>query len=53
MTLMKKETPEIFPDALTFDALIDVCEEMGQWDRATQYLEDAQNKYGYSAAKMN
>ena len=47
MNLMKKETPEIFPDALTFDALIDVCEEMGQWDRATQYLEDAQNKYGY------
>ena len=40
MTLMKKETPEIFPDALTFDALIDVCEEMGQWDRATQYLEE-------------
>ena len=47
MNLMKKETPEIIPDALTFDALIDVCEEMGQWDRATQYLEDAQNKYGY------
>ena len=47
MNLMKKETPEILPDALTFDALIDVCEEMGQWDRATQYLEDAQNKFGY------
>ena len=47
MDLMRKESPLISPDALTFDALIDVCEEMGQWDRATQYLEDAQGKYGY------
>ena len=32
----------ITPNALTFDALIDVCEEMGQWDRATTWLEQAQ-----------
>jgi len=32
----------ITPNALTFDALIDVCEEMGQWDRATSWLEQAQ-----------
>ena len=40
---MKQMSREgITPDALTFDALIDVCEEMGQWDRATTWLEQAQ-----------
>ena len=40
MTQMTSEG--IVPNALTFDALIDVCEEMGQWDRATTWLEQAQ-----------
>jgi|TARA_B100001142_G_C14297505_1_gene641471 hypothetical protein len=34
----------ITPDSLTFDALIDVCEETGQWDRATSWLEKAQEQ---------
>ena len=34
----------IAPDAITFDALIDVTEEMGQWDRATAWLEQAQEQ---------
>ena len=34
----------IAPDAITFDALIDVAEETGQWDRATAWLEQAQEE---------
>ena len=42
MHRMQKEG--ILADALTFDALIDVCEETGQWDRATAWLEQAQEQ---------
>lgn len=41
-TMSRMLAEGITPNSLTFDALIDVCEEMGQWDRATSWLEQAQ-----------